>query len=114
MNWFDKHLNLTLVLALIGVCIITLGSSIIGQYIDGYVEGSPLSKTFWDYTEEARLAAVSGGICSIVLSSAVALWIIQQKGRSRWNFIWFLLPMGFVVILALKNHRESKPKNEGG
>jgi len=28
---------------------------------------------------------------------------LRKKGQSEWHLIWLLVPLGFLVILALEN-----------
>ena len=75
MNWFERHLNWTVILA-------TVVANLIGFL------------TF-------DLGVAIGCMVGLVL---VYGWALDRKARSLWNILWTLVPyVGMIIFLCLEN-----------
>lgn len=79
-NWFQKHLNLTLIIAWVGGLVFLFLPSV----------------GFWPTPTILIVLLVSG-------------WVLNEKGRSLGHLLWLLFPLfgivPFVVFLVLENQR---------
>ena len=90
MNWFQRHLNWTVVLAAVAGYAIAVGA---GFTIESLNPSAP---------DEAFL-----GIFFIPLAILlpVAGWALKQKGRSLGWLGIFFVPFGWIFFLCLENRR---------
>jgi hypothetical protein len=91
-NWFRRHLNWTLVIALVAINAATFVLVFLAYY-------------FW-ITEVADAVYWLCLVGNIILTAIVGAWVLGQKGRSLW---WLLLTpfwIGWVVWLSLDNKRQ--------
>jgi len=79
MNWFERHLNWTLILAVFGAA---LPASILIWLIDSMLVD-------W--------------MAVTIIALPVAIWFLRRKNRSLWwLWLWFL-PLVWLVFLLLRN-----------
>ena len=109
MNWFKKHLNLTLVLSWIFALLLlsTFGSDFWLGFGSVSVQVSPAinSETFGEWVEGIRWL----GTPAVVL--AVTAWYLRKKNRSLLHLFWYLLliyGIGGIILLCLKNRSEQQ------
>ena len=91
MSWFKKHLNWTLVIALLAINAATFAIVFLAYY-------------FW-IVEVADVAYWLCLIGNIILTAVAGAWVLRQKGKS---LLWLLLTpfwIGWVIWLALDNKR---------
>ena len=103
MNWFQKHLNLTLIVIVLGTYLLTMvtfapaettgqGRSIVGSLI-GLVNPTISNETLgWFYLP-----------IWLTLILPVEGWVLSKKNLSRWRLLWAITPFGWIIILFLKN-----------
>ena len=86
MNWFERHLNWTMVLAWLSTYPIAflVGSIVVG--IDPYISGDAV----WGIAV----------IISLIVTIAVGQWVLKKKNRS----MWWLLISPFIFFLLIENH----------
>ena len=99
MNWFERHLNWTLLLDLLGSPILVYGLILLSALIlsfGGYLAGGLLI---------IILAFVAAGT-----SWWVIIWVIRQKRRSLGHLFWALIPFGFIAWFLLQNRSEMRLK----
>jgi len=87
MNWFERHLNWTMVLAWVGGCVIVFIVAFLIALAAPYVPEDELY--------------VIGMLISLVVSLAVGYWVLRKKNRS----LWWLLLSGWGSPLWLQNKR---------
>ncbi len=104
-NWFERHLNWTMVLGLLGGYAISVGVAFVVGIV--MVSANP-------YVSDAALEAagyVVGIVVTLVVVGLVWGWALRKKKRSLW---WLLLgmfvPFGFIVLLCLENRSTSEDK----
>jgi len=104
MNWFERHLNWTMVLGLVGGYGISVGVAFIVGIV--MVSANP-------YVSDAALedaGYVVGIVVTLVVVGLVWGWALRKKNRSLW---WLLLgmfvPFGFIVLLCLENRSGRRP-----
>ncbi len=94
MSWFQRHLNWTALLALVGAnALYSLGGFAVGFGWAAGVGGA---------------AGVAGGVTGVVVGLVVLVltwgWVLRRKNRSLW---WLLLalfvPFGFIAMFVLEN-----------
>jgi len=84
MNWFEQHLNWTLIFNYAGVWLVTV---VLVQFLS---EG----------------LAILSVVVFFAWSLGATGWFLRQKGRSLWNLCWLFLGwIGFIVLLCLENKR---------
>jgi len=91
MNWFQRHLNWTALLALVG----SYALSLMGSF----------ALVFGGATGVAAVAgAATAGVVSLVVLVLTWGWVLSRKNRSLW---WLLLalfvPFGFIAVFVLEN-----------
>jgi len=88
MNWFQRHLNWTALLALVG----------------SYALGLPGGLAIAFGWPAAVAGAVTAGVVGFVILVLTWGWVLRRKNRSLW---WLLLalfvPFGFLAIFLLEN-----------
>jgi hypothetical protein len=93
VSWFERHAN---------------WSMVIGWLITGIIAFVLL---FFSASESGEALFIwYGGL--FTLSVLIGLWGLQTKGRTFSWIIFFLVPFGWVVILALGNKREVTTNGE--
>lgn len=96
-NWFERHLNWTVVL------------SLLSAYVLAFVIGLIVGVIMYGSNPDAVQTEVDSIV--LILTFAVVLawllftngWVLRKKGQSEWHLVWLLVPLGFLVILALEN-----------
>lgn len=108
MNWFKRHLNLTLVLVGVITHLITIvtfapvedtgpGRSVVGlviQFINPQISNETM---IWFYVP-----------IFVALMFPIEAWVIKRKGQSLWHLLWGIIPYGWIIILRL-----GSPKIDG-
>jgi len=88
MNWFQRHLNWTALLALVG----------------SYALGLPGGLAIGFGWPAAVAGAVTAGVVGFVILVLTWGWVLMRKNRSLW---WLLLalfvPFGFIAVFVLEN-----------
>jgi len=82
-NWFQRHLNWTVILSGVATNVLLLVIA---------------------FTESESLFWVIYSLCIIALF-VVAGWALRQKNRSLWWLFIFFVPFGWIVFLCLENRR---------
>ena len=90
MNWFQRHLNWTMVL---GYLLIYAVSCLVAGII-----------LVVDYSVSDEAAGTAGNTIGFITFLPIATWVFKQKGRSLW---WLLLSWSGWVIF-LDNKRTTK------
>jgi len=96
MNWFERHLNWTMVLAWVGASVIAFAVALLILAADPYVS-------------EDELSAI-GFVIVLVVSLAVGRWVLRKKNRSMW---WLLISCS-AFFLLLSNKSPTQVQDEGG
>lgn len=99
-NWFERHLNWTMAIGLFVLVIFLL----IGSFILFMIEPDATEETLATQTQVIYYAL------SFFVLFPVAGWVIRKKGRSPWNILWLVPPLGFIVIFLLSNMSKA-PQN---
>lgn len=111
MKWFKRHINWTLIVVAVGTYLLTMvtsapvetteqGRSVLGLLIQS-VNPSISNETLgWFYLP-----------IWLALMLPVAGWVLKQKGRSLWHLLWGIVPLGWIVILCLKNQNIMQDKS---
>jgi tetratricopeptide (TPR) repeat protein len=91
VNWFERHLNWTMVLALVGVYGV--------NFINGLMAG--LSAHYVSYFTWFDIGLM---IISLAILALVWGWALRRKNRSLWWLpLGLFVPFGFIVLLCLEN-----------
>lgn len=116
MGWFQRHLNWTIAVSFFSYCLIV---TMIITLVAGQ---EPILGSISDLRYLLGIWAVSTAIPSILITIPNAYfaayflapatlflllsgWVLHSKKRSLvWLFLPFLVPLGWSVILFLKNH----------
>lgn len=108
MNWFQRHLNLTLIAVVVGTYLLTMvtsasaettgqGRSIVGsliQLVNPTISNQTMS---WFYLP-----------IWLALMLPVEGWVLSKKNRSMWHLLWAITPFGWIIILLF-----GSPKIDG-
>lgn len=88
MNWFKRHLNWTVILAVVSTILIFV--ALASLYADKAVEIGSVIIVFF---------------APMVLIYIAVAWMLSQKNRSMWwLLLWFVtFPIGLIVWLRLEN-----------
>ena len=90
LNWFQRHLNWTVVLTAIGTTAVVFGLSI---FFAVTVPNAPDELYFPLF------------IIPLVVIMPVAGWALKRKNRSLWWLLILFIPFGWIVYLCLENRR---------
>jgi hypothetical protein len=98
MNWFQRHLNYTVVLSwlaseLLFVILLAFGAFV----LDPFIEPGGIA----DYLSVALVL-----ILCIALPLLVSGWALRRKKRSLWWLLILFVPFGWIVFLCLENKGE--------
>ena len=96
MNWFERHLNWTMVLAWVGASVIAFAVAL-------------LILTANPYVSEDELSAI-GFVIGLVVSILVGRWVLRKKNRGMW---WLLISWS-IFFLLLSNKSLTQVQDEGG
>ena len=97
MNWFQRHLNWTVVLGFIGLYLL----AILLAFIFGFV--------FYDLPESALegAGAMIGFLTLFIGGSIIVGWMLRRKSRRLWWLLmWWLVPFGWIIVLTLENRSD--------
>ena len=83
MNWFQKHLNWTVVLAGAG-----------GYFAFGITRIA------------SDLVALMGWLATLAITFSVCGWALNRKNRSLAWLLLLFVPFGWIVFLGLENRSE--------
>jgi hypothetical protein len=106
VNWFQKHLNLTLTVFAVGTYLLTMVGfapaesteqerSIVGlliQLVNPNISSEIMS---WFYLP-----------IWLALILPLGGWVLRKKNRGLWHLLWAIMPFGWIVILCLKNQSQ--------
>ena len=93
-NWFERHLNWTMVLGLLGAYLAVFIVDLIIILSDPYVSDDVLF--------------VIGLIITLAILTPVWWWALRRKNRSLWWLpLGLFVPFGFIVLLCLENRGET-------
>jgi len=98
MNWFERHLNWTMVLGYLVAFAVTL--------IAGAILGIVMAVIDPNISEEALEGAiyVIGFIVALATLIPIWGWALRKKNQSLWYLLLGLfVPFGFIVLLGLNN-----------
>jgi hypothetical protein len=98
MNWFQRHLNWTVLLALVG----SYALGLMAAFAVGVAIGVA------DPYVSLEAAGAAGGVTGVVVYLAILVptwgWVLRRKNRSLW---WLLLalfvPFGWIAMFVLEN-----------
>lgn len=85
MNWFERHLNWTVVLGWLAAGIVASVAFTL-EGVTGLVSNVPQMM----------------GVAGVFL---ITSWHLGRKSRSQLNLLWLLCPFGWIVVLCLRNRR---------
>jgi hypothetical protein len=89
MNWFQRHLNWTLVVAAIATFfLVFIISFFLGLFIP-------------DISEAA--VTILGWAISLIAMFVTVIWVLLQKGRSPLWVLMAFLPFGWILWFTIKN-----------
>ena len=91
MNWFQRHLNWTLVLSFLVVLVVAYMMAVVVVVVDP------------SDVREGTVGAVEEAV-GLVGGLIASAWVIEQKGRSQW---WLLLS-GVFSALWLENKKKKQ------
>jgi len=91
MNWFQRHLNWTLVLTYLTPYLIIIILGTFGVLSSGSVPTIP----------EALFL-----IICFIAGFFVFGWVLRRKNRSLWWLLMVFVPFGFIVWLGLENRSQ--------
>jgi len=92
VNWFERHLNWTMVLAWVGACVIAVIVALPIALINSYM------------SEEALYGIEI--IINLIVILPVAVWVLRKKNRSMW---WLLISGSpFFLLLSNKSLPQAK------
>lgn len=113
MNYFNRHLNWTMVLAwLVGAILVyasilaiatilsTWSMAVVTYSLFGWISNEVIAQSLYWFL---GLITIVFAFAVVVMSWWITIWAIKKKGRSQWNLGWLLIPFGFIALLALKN-----------
>lgn len=102
MNWFLKHLNLTLIFVVVGTYLLTMVTSepVVTTGQARSVVGSLIQLV--NPTISNEVAGWLGFPIWLALMLPVEGWVLKKKNRSLWHLLWAITPFGWIVILCLK------------
>lgn len=96
LNWFERHLNWTLVLTWLAIFPI------------GFIVGF-IMFMFYPYISDESIGGLSVivGLTWILLTNG---WVIKKKRRSLWWLLVVFIPFiwGLIILLCLKNRSQLK------
>jgi len=93
-NWFEKHLNWTMFLGVVGAYLAVFIVVFAIVLFDPYVSDAALS--------------VIGLIITLAILIPVWGWALRKKNRSLWWLpLGLFVPFGFIVLLCLENRSET-------
>ena len=93
-NWFERHLNWTMVLGLLGAYLAVFIVDLIIILYYPYVSDDVLF--------------VIGLIINLAILTPVWWWALRRKNRSLWWLpLGLFVPFGFIVLLCLENRGET-------
>ena len=99
-NWFERHLNWTMVFGLVGA------------YAGSFVAGMVITVAN-PYVGEDPLYAV-GLIISLAVLVSVWGWALRKRSRSLWWLpLGLFVPFGFIVLLCLENKSQPQEVPQG-
>jgi len=96
MNWFERHLNWTMVLGWVGAGVIAFIVGFLAGLADPYISDDALYGM--------------GLVIQLAVSIPVAYWVLRKKNRSMW---WLLISWT-VFFLLLSNKSLTQVQDEGG
>lgn len=89
-SWFERHLNWTMVLALVGA------------YAVGFIVGFIIGLS--DPYVSDGVVYIVGLIINLAILIPVWGWALRKKNRSLWWLpLGLFVPFGFIVLLCLEN-----------
>jgi fructose-specific phosphotransferase system IIC component len=97
-NWFERHLNWSLVLCgFLGGYVAALVAGflvgIVAAVINPTITDEPLGTLASVFVICAMLATLIG----------VTVWYLKRKGRHMGHLAWLICPFGYIVLLCLEN-----------
>ena len=100
LNWFQRHLNWTMVFSWLFAPPVGL---LCGLLVGLALEFSNLVETseYLFTTLILPMLVIGAGLITWVTG-----WAIKKKGASLWNLIWLVVPFGFIPLLQLENRSE--------
>ena len=104
LNWFQRHLNWSLVLVTIGVFFVGLAVGSLFGYTTP--ELSLLS-----YESIEWITFFIGVIISLAVFIPFTIWFLRRKGRSLGWVGMLFVPFGLIVLLCLRNHLTRNAKD---
>lgn len=81
MNWFKRHLNWTILIAVLVGPILVFPAVFV----------------------ETAFAPLIMFIIHLMILVIVCGWVLEQKGRSSWNLLWLLSGVGIIIFWTMDN-----------
>lgn len=85
MNWFQRHLNWTVVIIMCATGLVV-----------GFISG------IFGLTEEVPFLIMWAA------QFPVFGWMLIKMKRRLWNLLWLIIPLGWLILLLLENRSEQK------
>lgn len=92
MNWFKRHLNWTVILAVVASALVAFVIGLFLVLTDPYITDEALEG--WGY------------LIGLVVVLPVAGWALKKKNRRLWWLLVLFVPFGWIVFLCLGNRSE--------
>lgn len=94
MNWFERHLNWTMVFGLLGTYVASFMAGVVIYSVDPYVSDGAMY--------------IIGFIVSLAILVPVWGWALRKKSRSLWWLpLGLFVPFGFIALLCLENKSQA-------
>lgn len=107
-NWFHRHLNWTFIFALAIFYGLTFGG--------GFLIGTILILNDPHITDETlnNVGILVSIVIAILFLFPISRWILDQKGRSLWNLLLLIIPIGLIIFLCIGNRRTGNLETDTG
>lgn len=93
-NWFERHLNWTMVLG------------VVGAYLAVFIAVFAIV-LFDPYVSDVALSGI-GLIITLAILTPVWGWALRRKNRSLWWLpLGLFVPFGWIVLLCLENRSDT-------
>ena len=99
MNWFQRHLNWSLVLATIGTYFASFGVGLLFGYT---MAPEVVLMSAKDLEGTSILIGIIVGLAILI---PISVWFLHRKGRRLGWLGMLFVPFGLIVLLCLRNHR---------
>lgn len=93
LNWFQRHLNWTVILTVVALYPLDFVIGLLLYSIDPYMA---------EETVEG-IAVLIAVIVNLAVLFLVGAWALKRKARNLWHLLWLIVPFGLIIFLCLEN-----------